>query len=74
MKIWVAVDTVENKKRYAHVWSFSSDYNMITTFKSLQRAEIIHLCKSKKEASEIVKQWNEIHKKNGVYMFDDLLF
>ena len=68
---WMAVTEEENGKYFSHAWRFSENDNIksvLATFKNLAYANVMP---TKKRAVEVARYWNECHKKNGTYMFDD---
>ena len=67
---WLACQIEENGKFYAYAMRVSTADNLVSKLsrKSLMTANI---CASKKEAASIVTAWNEEHKVNKRYMFDN---
>lgn len=70
---WLALQIEENGKFYAYAMRVSTADNLLSKLsrKSLVTANI---CTSKKEAGSLVTAWNEAHKENGRYMFDNPAF
>lgn len=69
-RFYAAVTVQDDGKYYSYVIPFSSSDNALCklTVKGILSANIY---KSKKEAAEIVKCWNDAYKANGTYMFSD---
>lgn len=69
-KLYAAVTVLENGKYYSYVIPFSSNDNVICKLdvNGMMNANIYT---TKKAASEVVECWNNIHKQNGDYMFND---
>lgn len=68
--LWLACQIGENGKFYAYAMRVSAADNLVSKLsrKSLVTANI---CTSKKEAASIVTAWNEEHKANKRYMFNN---
>ena len=66
---WLAVQIQENGKFYACIMRVGESDNLVSKL-SLKGFTTANICKSKKQAAEIVTFWNEAHKANGRYMFD----
>ena len=71
---YIAAVTTENEKHYAYIikipgnanaWHILKDHNKHNSL------HIAHICETRKQAREVVQQWNEAYKSNGSYMFDD---
>ena len=70
---WLALQIEENGKFYAYAMRVSTADNLIS---KLSRESLVtaNICASKKEAASIVTAWNEEHKANKRYMFDNPKF
>ncbi len=66
---FIAAEVEENGKYYAYVIPVTNSDNLIHKLK-VRGIVAANLCDSKREAGEIVTAWNEAHKANGTYMFD----
>lgn len=66
---WLAVQIQENGKFYAYAVRVCESDNLVS---KLSREGLVtaNICKSKKQAAEMVTAWNNAHKVNGRYMFD----
>lgn len=72
---YYAIDEVdENGNRYAHARKLGEGTNLVKFCKDYPNIDIMKLCRTKKEAFEIVKAWNEVYKANGCYMFANAPF
>lgn len=71
--VWLACQIEENGKFYAYAMRVSTADNLVS---KLSRESIVtaNICTSKKEAAYLVDIWNEAHKENGRYMFDNPKF
>lgn len=71
--IYLAIEIKENGKYYAFAETIRTGENLIPFIKRYQ-SDITHLCKTRKQAEEIVTQWNAVYKANGTYLFDYPIF
>lgn len=71
MKIYLAATAKENDKYYSYIIPVKENQNILAVLKAHKNIITADVCKTKKRAAEIITAWNEQHKKNGVYMFDD---
>ena len=67
---YVVSNTNENGKHYAYA-AFTQNMNIKPLCDNLKNADIVHICKSGKEAKEIAQAWNKAYRSNGTYMFAD---
>lgn len=68
---YIAVQIMEDEKLYAYIVKVSSSDNLLSklTIKNILTANI---CQTKKEAESLVKYWNDGHRANNRYMFDEV--
>lgn len=66
--IFVVVVTTENGKHYACADTIAVGINLIPILESY-KADICHLCESRREADELALKWNEEYRQNGTNLF-----
>ena len=66
---YIAVTTTEKGKNYSHVLKLSEYDNILARLK-LPGIVSANICKSKKEAADLVTYWNNFYRANGTYLFD----
>jgi superfamily I DNA/RNA helicase len=71
-KVYIAIQVEENQKYYAFAGTIKTGENLKPFIKRYPNAVALHLCESRKQAKEIVMQWNEIAKNNKQYLFDEV--
>ena len=67
-KIWVAVVNKENDKLYSYAQPLTGNLKSSWVIENPNNI-IVHLCDTKKEAYNLVEEWNKAYKENGTYMF-----
>jgi len=69
-RYYIAATIEENKKYYDYVivGNYSDNLKSLLNISGLIHAT---LCRTKKQAAELVEFWRDCHKKNGTYLFDD---
>ena len=72
-KIYVVIQAEDNGKYYAFADAIRTGENL-KPFIERYNANIFHLCESRKQAEELVIQWNATYKANNTYLFDYPLF
>ena len=69
-KIYLAISVEENGKYYAFADTIKVGENLMVHV-GRYKADVLHLCESKKEAEELVMRWNAVHKANGTFLFSE---
>lgn len=68
-RIFLACIEEENGKNYAFVEVIRVGENIKPILERHGKCDVFHLCKSRKQADEIVTDWNAKFRANGNYMF-----
>ena len=68
---YIAVQIEENDKFYAYVVKVSKNDNLLSKLE-IKNIITANICQSKKEAESWVQCWNDIHKAEKRYMFDEV--
>ena len=68
-KHYIAVTIEENGKFYSYVLPVSGNVNLIAAFK-INGIINATICSTRERAADIVKAWNDTHKRNGSFLFD----
>jgi hypothetical protein len=68
-KIYIVIQIEENKKYYAFADAIRTGENL-KPFIDRHKADIFHLCESRKQAEEIAMRWNATYKANNQFLFD----
>nr|DAF43343.1 MAG TPA: hypothetical protein [Siphoviridae sp. ctEJG5] len=68
---YIAVQVTENGKNYAYAVKVSESDNLLSKLE-IKGITAANLCGSRKEAEEVVTDWNEAFKNNGSYMFGEV--
>ena len=71
--MWVVMQTEKGGKWYAFAHRFSESENMIPFFER-EKVKTANYCRTKKEAFEMAEHFNDCHKRNGNYLFDEPKF
>jgi hypothetical protein len=69
-KIYIVIQTEENGKFYAFADAIRTGQNL-KPFIDRHKADIFHLCESRKQAEEIATRWNATYKANNQYLFNE---
>ena len=84
-KIYMAVTVCQDKNHRTFMDRPSEDYstgyfayilpceagkNLKFALDCIGGLQVAHLCRTKKEAAELVTAWNDAYKANGKYLFD----
>ncbi len=69
--LYFAADDKNKNKLCAHVMEVPRNTNLAHYFTNFPYLEVAHLCRSRKEAENVVTAWNEIHRQNGEYGFQE---
>lgn len=70
---FIAVTVEENNTYYAYVVPVSNSDNLLSKLK-IKGIIYANICRTKKEAQEVVAMWNDCYKANNTYMFADPQF
>ena len=65
---YFAVTAEVNEKYYSFVIQASTNDNLLSKF-SDKRLLHVNICETRKAAVELVRFWDECHRKNGTYLF-----
>lgn len=68
--IFFAAITEENGKFYSFVVPVRTGENIKPILERYKNIPVLHLCESRKQADDLVTDWNEGYKANGKYIFD----
>ena len=68
---YIAVQVTENGKNYAYAVKVSESDNLLSRLE-IKGITAANLCRSRKEAEEVIATWNESFKVNGSYMFGEV--
>lgn len=72
-KFYLAITIEENKKYYSYVLTVTSCDNLLSKLK-IKNIITANICKTKKQAKELINHWNACYKANKNYLFDDPSF
>lgn len=70
---YLAITINDNNNHYSYVLQASENENVYSVLKRIPGIMSANICRTRKEAHEIVDFWNEAYKKNGTYKFDNLI-
>lgn len=70
---YIAVQICENGKYYAYAVKVSENVNLLSALK-IKNIITANICHTKKHAAELVKAWNDGHRANDRYLFDNPKF
>lgn len=70
-KFWIATDVEEDGKYYAFSFFVSENANLVSELAGIRGICFASIQPSKEAAHGVVAAWNDAHKANGNYMFDD---
>jgi hypothetical protein len=72
-RIYLAIVVEENEKYYAFAEAIRTGENL-KPYIERHKANIFHLCESKKEAETLVLRWNATFMANNTYLFSEPSF
>lgn len=67
---YIAVTIEENNKFYSYVLKINDNDNLVSKL-NIKNINYATLCKTKKQAYNLVENWNNNFKVNQTYMFDE---
>lgn len=67
---YIAVQVEEGGKYYAYAVKVSESDNLLSKLK-IKNIVTANICRTKKQAAALVEHWNNAHKANNKYMFDE---
>lgn len=72
MKYFYYVFQIEEKEKY-YAWAvkISGGENLLSHIQRTKNLICVHQCKTFSEAKSISAYWNNCHKLNGTYLFDE---
>lgn len=72
--IYIAAQVKKENKFYAYIIPVRIGSNLEDQLQFHPDTPIKHLCETRKQAAELVKDWNETFKRNHTYLFDTTTF